>query len=473
MTKQRSIKLASLVSLILVAGCSTGDELGSFGKVRAEIQSRAKHQVIWQRDAATKTKADYLARQIIAERLSADNAIHLAFLRNPAVQASLADIGIAEADVAQAGRLANPIVSIERIVGAGVLEIERTVLFSLMSLFTIGSRSAIARDKAAKARYDASLSIMKIAGDVERSWVEAVAAVERVGLMMRIAESAKLAEQLGNRMSRAGSMKKIDLAKIKVFRAETAGQLAKLRIAARISREKLIRAMGIWGSDLRFRLPKKLPRLPKRPARSRVLERYALIRRLDIRAAHKEVDNLRKSLRLTQATSFINLLEIGGRWNTEKEEGEKTQFKGFEVEFAIPIFDPGDAKVDRAKWTYMRAVEALKSVAINARSEVREAYYSYRGGLDLAKHYQSKLVPLSRLISEQELLRYNGMLIGVFELLAATRQQAQAEMRALDAKRDFWLSEGQLRFALLTGNGGGMNLSGATEIAANDGAGGH
>lgn len=473
MLMPRPRQFAPFVLLATLAGCATGDELGAFDTVNHEVGARTNRAVIWQRDDKSKARANYLARQLLSERLSANRAIQLAFLRNPSVQASLSDIGIAEADVAQAGRMKNPIVSIERLAGGGIIEIERTVLFSLMSLFTIPARSAIAQDKAEKARYDAALAIMKVAADVERSWIEAVTATERVGLMERIAESAKAAEELGNRMAEAGSMKEIDLAKIKARRAETAGQLGKVRITVKMTREKLIRAMGIWGGDLRFRLPKRLPKLPRRPRRIRSLERYAVMKRLDIRAAHKEVDNLRKTLGLTRVTSVINLLELSVRRDTEKEGGAKTLFKGFEAEFAIPIFDPGDAKVDRAKWTYMRAVEALKSVAINARSEVREAYHSYRGGLDLARHYQTRLVPLNRKIAEEELLRYNGMLVGVFELLAATRQQAEAEMRAVDARRDFWMAEAQLRFALLTGSGGGVNMAEATEVAANDGNEGH
>jgi outer membrane protein TolC len=458
---------------VALASCATGDELGSFDKVRNEVELRVNRPVMWQRDPASKAKAEYLARQIRAEPLSAGSAVHLAFLRNPSVQASLANLGIAEADVAQAGRLANPIVSIERIAGSGVLEIERTILFSLVSLLTILPRSDIARDKAAKTRYDTSIAIVKVAGDVERSWVNAVAAVERVGLMEKIAKSLKAADDLGNRMAQAGSMTKLELAKIKILRAEIAGQLGRLRLAANSAREKLVRDMGVWGADLRFRVPNKLPKLPARPRRAHSLERYALMRRLDIRAARKEVDSLRKSLGLTGATAFINVLEIGGRWNTEKEDGEKKKPKGFEVEFSIPIFDLGDAKVNRAKWTYMRAVSRLKSLAIRARSEVREAYQNYRGTFDLAKHYQSQMVPLSRTISKEELLRYNGMLGSVFELLAATRQQAQAEMRALDAKRDFWLAEGQLRFALLTGSNAGTGLSEATEVVVEDRNGGH
>ena len=462
-----------MVALVTLAGCATGDELGAFGKVSEDVTSRSKHPVIWKRDKASIEKARYMARQILAQPLTANSSVHLAFFRNPSVQASLANLGIAEADVAQAGRLANPIISIGRITGVGILEIERTVLFSLMSLFTIGARSEIAKDKAEKARYDTALAILKVANDVERSWIDAVATKERVGLMERIMESAKAAEELGNRMVQAGSMTELDLVKVKAFLAETAAQLGKMRVNEKMAREKLIRAMGVWGSDLRFRLPKKLPKLPSRLKRIRSLEKYALMKRLDIRAAHKEVDNLRKSLGLTQATAFLNVLEIGGLWNTEKDDEGKSQFKGFEVEFTVPIFDPGDAKVSRSKWTYMKSVEALKSVAINARSEVREAYQSYRGGYELTKHYQSKLLPLSRKITEEELLRYNGMLVGVFELLAASRQQAQAEIKALDAKRDFWLSEGQLRFALLAGSSGGGGMMEATEVAANEGSGGH
>jgi len=71
----------------------------------------------------------------------------------------------------------------------------------------------------------------------------------------------------------------------------------------------------------------------------------------------------------------------------------------------------------------MQSLQRAADTAINARSEVREAYGSYRSAWDIARHHRDEIVPLRQRIAEENVLRYNGMLIGVFELLADTREQ--------------------------------------------------
>lgn len=86
-----------------------------------------------------------------------------------------------------------------------------------------------------------------------------------------------------------------------------------------------------------------------------------------------------------------------------------------------------------------------------ARSEVREAYHAYRTAFDVARHYRDEIVPLRKQISEEVLLRYNGMLTSVFELLADSREQAAAVQASIEALRDFWLAEADLQAALAAG----------------------
>ena len=458
------------LSVIALSGCASMNVDGALTDVNALVAERTNKTVQWHRDDASRQQADYAIRQLMRKPLTVDTATQVAFLRNPAIQASLANIGIAEADVAQAGRMRNPVVSIGRIAGGGVLEIERQFLFSLLSLFTIGPRTAIAKDQAERARYMSALDIVKSADGVQRAWVEAVAARERIRIMKRVYTSVKAAENLGARMAAAGSMTALDQAKLKVAKAEVAGQLGSLRVAAGMAREKLIRQLGVWGKETKFRLPSRLPRLPGRSTALKNIERQALLKRLDIQAGRKELDFLQKTIGLTQFTGVVSLLEISGFANKEREREDADVFhkmlSGFEVEFAVPIFDLGDAKVAKAEYTYMRAVEQLKSMAVNARSEVREAYGGYKGAFDLARHYQRTIIPLNKRITDEELLRYNGMLTGVLELLDASRRQQASLLKALDARRDFWLANAQLNFVLVAGSGSGISMGAEMANAA-------
>jgi len=97
----------------------------------------------------------------------------------------------------------------------------------------------------------------------------------------------------------------------------------------------------------------------------------------------------------------------------------------------------------------MRSVHEAAQVAIEARSEVRQAYGAYRTAWDIARHYRDEIVPNAQRISEQNLLRYNGMFIGVFELLADARAQVASVNAAIEAQRDYWIAQADLEMALI------------------------
>jgi hypothetical protein len=82
---------------------------------------------------------------------------------------------------------------------------------------------------------------------------------------------------------------------------------------------------------------------------------------------------------------------------------------------------------------------------INARGEVRAAWLAYRGTYDLARHARDALVPLANRVSVEQLKLYNGMLIGVFDLISDVTERVNAVTAALDAERDFWFAEVELQ----------------------------
>ena len=143
------------------------------------------------------------------------------------------------------------------------------------------------------------------------------------------------------------------------------------------------------------------------------------------------------------------LLRVRGNTATERESGHRETTRGWELDVPLPLFDWGDARVARAEGLYMQALHRAAETAINARSEVREAYGNYRASYDIARHHRDEIVPLKKRISDEQLLRYNGMLIGVFELLADARSQIGSVNASIEALRDFWLAKADLDMALI------------------------
>ena len=105
----------------------------------------------------------------------------------------------------------------------------------------------------------------------------------------------------------------------------------------------------------------------------------------------------------------------------------------------------------RAGEIYMGAVNRLSELAVNARSKARESYRAYRSSYDIAMRYRRDLLPLRKIIADEAMLRYGAMQIDVFALLTEARQGIAANIAAIEAQRDFWLTSGELDAALAGG----------------------
>ncbi len=270
--------------------------------------------------------------------------------------------------------------------------------------------------------------------------------------MQQVVESAEAGRELASRMRAIGNWSRIDDNREQLFYAEAAAQRARAEQAAITAREQLIRSLGLWGSDLGFTLPARLPDLPAAPREIVDAERVAVEERLDIRAARRNLDAEAEILGLTRITRWVNVLHIEG---IREREADGSVKRGFEIGINIPLFDWGDARAAKAEALYLQAALQLRETAVNARSEVREAWHAYRIAYDLARHYRDEIVPLRKRISDEQLLRYNGMLIGVFELIADSRDQVASINAYLQALRDSWLAEADLQQALLGQVGAG------------------
>src|SRR3546814_1903462 len=95
----------------------------------------------------------------------------------------------------------------------------------------------------------------------------------------------------------------------------------------------------------------------------------------------------------------------------------------------------------------------LAEQAVNLRSELRESYGEYQTAWDRARHDRDEIIPLRQKISDEMLLRYNGMLVSAVDLLGDAREQVDSVTEAIAAQRDFWLAETSLRFVTLADTG--------------------
>lgn len=432
-------------TLLFLAGCTSFSPDGGIAQVSDLAKERTGHAVSWQRSAAEADSAGARVAELLEKPLTPDSAVELALLNNRGLQASFSEVGIAEADFVQAGRLRNPLLSFGRLGGGGGVEIDRAIMFDVLGLLSMPAALQIGQQRFEQAQYQAASEVVGVAADVRRAYFNAVAAEELVKYQLQVRDAADASNELAARMLQAGNFNKLDRMREQAFHADATSQLAKAKRQAVSEREKLTRLLGLWGSQTGFALPDRLPALPKEAAQPKDVEQLAMDKRLDVQMARRAVEATSKSLGLTQATRFVNALELG--YQNKSQTGEARE-SGYEIALELPLFDFGSTRNARAEATYMQAVHRAAEVAVNARSEVREAYAVYRTSYELARHYRDEVVPLRQRMSEENLLRYNGMLIGVFELLADAREQISSVTGAVEALRDHWLAETDLQTAL-------------------------
>lgn len=436
---------AAAAAALVLAGCASFSPDGGAGKVSELTKERTGQNVTFQRTEADVDSAGVRVSELLKQPLTPDSAIEIALLNNRGLQASFSELGIAEADRVRAGRLANPTFSFGRLSGGGVTEIDRSVMFNVLGLLTMPVASQVAQRQLEQAQYQTAFDAVGVASEARKAFFGAVAAQELVKYYEQVKEAADASSELARRMLQAGNFNKLAQMREQSFYADATANLARARHQAVAERERLVRVLGLSGDQLAFKLPERLPDLPKSPLEPKSAEQTAIEKRLDVLMAKRNTEATARSLGLTKATRFINVLEVG--YANKSQTGEPRQ-NGYEIELELPLFDFGSTRAARAEATYMQAVHRTAEVAVNARSEVRESYSAYRTAYDLAKHYRDEVVPLRKRISDENMLRYNGMLASVFELLADARDQVTSVTAAVEALRDYWVAETNLQSAL-------------------------
>ncbi|CAJ0689868.1 TolC family protein [Ralstonia mannitolilytica] len=444
-TSTRRLAAGTLAATLLLAGCATVTQHSGFKTVADVARDRLGKDAVWQRSPEARDTAAQRTRELLAQPLTMDSAVQIALLNNRGLQASYAELGLSEAALVQASRLPNPGFSFKRTRSGDELSIERTFSLSFLNVLTLPMAARIEGRYFEQTRLLVANQMLQVAADTRRAYINAVAAEQSARYAEQVQQAAEAGAEFARRLAAAGNFSKLNRAREQAFYAEATANLARTRQQAQAEREALIRQLGLWGADTGFKLPERLPDLPKDRPELQQIEAYALRNRLDIQAGKLQVDGLASSLGLTQATRFINVLDLGYVRNSKSNAPRET---GYEIGIEIPLFDWGGARVARAQAIYMQAADQLADTAVRARSEVRESYVRYQTAYDLTRHYRDEVVPLRKTISDEMLLRYNGMLASVFELLADAREQVNAVNGYIDALRGFWIAQTDLQMAL-------------------------
>ena len=439
----------SALLLAVVAGCAsiepskvltqTQQDLAHFGPTPLEL-ALTPEQVAQRRAAA---------QRLLEQPLQQADAVGLSLLNNPALQALLARAMADAAQAARQGRIANPRLGLEWSSLLDETEIARRISFGLLDLLTLPQRQGLAAGAVQQVQLQLSMDVVEQISAVRQAWVKAVAAQEATAHAQQAQEAAGIGAQLARRMQNVGNISKLQAARQQLWYAQATVQLAQARDEAQSAREGLVRALGLDSVQAQaLRLPARLPDVPAAPREFDAAMAQAWQTRLDLRMAQAAWESAQQARALGLWTSRGDV-EIGLHHVLEQDPHGSNVRRGLELDIALPLFDDGSlrrAGLDARSLALALQVQATER---QAASQLRESYAHYRSTYELARQYRDELLPLRKTMSEETLLRYNGMLVSVFDLLVDAQEQITLVRAALAAQQQFWLADAALQAALV------------------------
>lgn len=442
---------AAAVAVLLLAGCaapSMDAALREANELASPMSGGAAATL--SRDESQHAASARLASELLERPLTMDGAVRLALANSPAFQAALAQGWGEVAQARQRGLPGGVVFSFERLREGADLEIGRLLSVGLFDLLTLPQRLSVSRIESEQARVRLAGAVVDQVAAARQAWVKAVAAQEVETYAAQVQEAAEASAELARRMQRAGNFSKLQAARQHLFYGDASARLAAARQAAVASREALVRQLGLTDEQAQaLKLPERLPELPATPRPATEISQALGAQRLDVRLARLEVDAAGRS-RGIDLLSGLTDVELGARRDTRFEaNGDRSTTRGWELDVRLPLFDWGATRAAALDARSLAAVNRYEAIARGASSQARESYAAYRTAWDQARHQRDEMLPLRKTISEENLLRYNGMLIGVFELLADAREQVSGVITAIEAQRDFWLADAALSSTLI------------------------
>jgi cobalt-zinc-cadmium efflux system outer membrane protein len=436
----------ALPCLALACACASTDPGPAFEDVRALLGERGVENVHWNRGTAADAEVAESVGAMLQEELTVDAAVQIALLENASLQATYEELGIAQADLVQAGLLANPIFHGEiRFPGRPSEPLELDISQDFLSIFLMPLRKRVAASELEAAKLRVANAVLEHTARTRAAFYALQAAQQMLEMRSDVSLATEASAEAAERFHDAGNITDLELASEKAIASQAMLELSIAEGEVYDAREELVARMGLWGADAMIRVGSRLPELPETETSPEDLESLALSRRLDLLAARADVETTAQSLGIARYAMLLP--EVGVTAHLEREP-DGTTTTGPSLDIPIPLFDQGQAARARG-WAILRQSEARYiALAVEIRSEVRRARNRMLSSRSRAEYYRAVLLPLHETIVEETQLEYNAMLTGVFQLLQSKQAAIETGRTYIEALREYWLSRTELEHAV-------------------------
>jgi cobalt-zinc-cadmium efflux system outer membrane protein len=412
------------------------------------VQRRSGYSTGWERGTPEARQIAERVSKLLAGGLTRERAISIALINSPRLQQTYERLDVSQADLVQAGLLSNPTLGGSvgfRANGPGRSEFEVSLVQSFLDIFMLPLRKRIAEQQFVAATLRVAHDALETAAEVSKAFAQVQADVETVRMMGDLRDAAQAAADLAQRLFDAGNATERTRASERAVYEQAELDLARDELTLLEHREQLNRILGLWGARTEWKLAQRLPVLPDRDPVPEQLERIAMKQRLDVGAAKQELGLMDTALSLARNSRYTGLVNVGAHAH---QDPDGAVLVGPTLSLELPIFDQRQGMIGRLEAERREAQSRVDELAIDARSEVRVAAAQLAVARHSAERYKQALLPLRAQVLDEAQLEYNGMQIGLFELLAAKQGQIEAARSYLETVRDYWVARAELERAL-------------------------
>ncbi len=434
--------------LSLQSGCASTSPRAAFRETATLVEARIGRRVAWNQAGDEDQAVARSLHDLLSRELSVEGAVQVALLSNKALQATYEDLSVAQADLVQAGLLQNPIFSAG--IGFPIAGDVRTgfgvsVSQDFLSVFLLAARKSVAEATVRATTLRVGDAVLHTAFDVETAFYDLAGATQVAAMRRTILDAEDAAVDLSRRRHDAGDINDLDLASQEALYEQVRTDVLRSDADVVTAREKLTRLLGLWGADSGYRVSAHLPELPiAEEVGLEPLETLAVARRLDLAAAREEVLAAERALAMASHYRFLGAATAGASY---ERSPEGYTVAGPSASLELPIFDQKQAAVARLE-ARVRAAQAREAaLAVDVRSEVRQARSRVAATREVVRRYATVIVPLRQRVVALSQQQFDAMLVGAYQVLQAKQSEMNAYREFIEALHDYWLARADLERA--------------------------
>src|SRR5688572_16895958 len=196
-----------LGALFFASGCASITLNAGFDEVRAGVGKRTGSQLFWNNGTELDKEAAEKLGSLLKRQLTADDAVQVALLNNRELQALYSDLGVAQADLVQAGLLSNPIFDAAvmfPVRGGGRPDLELGAAMNFLNIFYRPLRKRVAAARFEEAKMRLSGSVLDFAGRVRNAFYTYEADEQMLELRRTVVDALAASFDIARRLHQAG-----------------------------------------------------------------------------------------------------------------------------------------------------------------------------------------------------------------------------------------------------------------------------